>query len=865
MPTLDPQLQNLLSALRGRIRQYLVLDSLLVFAVIVLTAFWLGLALDYLPVKLGGSEMPRSARTVLALAVAIGLSLTAWRLLIRPLMARLRDDSLALLIERHHPQLGGRLVTAVQLQQPGRRGDGHAAALLEQVHREAVQAAAASDLKRVFRWEPIRRKAWLVTPLAVVTLLFAAWSPSAFAHAAKRLLLLSDQPWPRLASLELVGVELPLVTLGDEAPGDSQLVPFEDRLARLPRGSSGTLRLLAKADGGAVVPEVCTLFFRSESGVRGQANLRRVGRVTDGYQAFVLDGAPLAGISESVQFSIQGLDARLDGYRLEAVAPPALDRLQITTTDPDYLLAASGSDQPSVRHVDYQAGLRIREGSSAVLTARSSVPLGRVTARLLTAGTAANSAVPASPAATANDPAAATAADVASVPQVHLSDDGLELQLTIDDIRQPTTVLLIPEDRQAISAQLPYRYQLGVVQDEKPQMELRLRGIGTAVTRIARLPLHGSVRDDYAIDQAFATLTVLPHESPDLAAGSNDAAAPSEENHSVRHSYNQPLTPDREGRFEITIDLRSLAEDRQSGLEIPETGSALNLLGEASDHYDLDGRVHRVTSDLFQLNIVTADQLLAILERRELSLRGRLEQTIEEAHQLRDNLDELRSDLAAAAAHQAAARQAAAHQATGDATAGNDASVATDATTGGDNHETAAAQPAADPDNETLARGRQLQRLRSQQMALQATKTSEELTGMAVSLDELLEEMVNNRVDSVDRSQRIGQGVRDPLRRIVAGDLQRLQEQLAAIEQRLGQPVQPVQPAATADELAQAAAAVATADQVLLQLNAVLEKMLDLESFNELLDIVRDLIEMQDGLIDQAQQEQKARVLDLFQ
>jgi hypothetical protein len=45
----------------------------------------------------------------------------------------------------------------------------------------------------------------------------------------------------------------------------------------------------------------------------------------------------------------------------------------------------------------------------------------------------------------------------------------------------------------------------------------------------------------------------------------------------------------------------------------------------------------------------------------------------------------------------------------------------------------------------------------------------------------------------------------------------------------------------------------------------VLEKMLDLESFNEVLDMVRELIESQDGLIDETKKEQKRRVLDLFE
>jgi hypothetical protein len=44
----------------------------------------------------------------------------------------------------------------------------------------------------------------------------------------------------------------------------------------------------------------------------------------------------------------------------------------------------------------------------------------------------------------------------------------------------------------------------------------------------------------------------------------------------------------------------------------------------------------------------------------------------------------------------------------------------------------------------------------------------------------------------------------------------------------------------------------------------VLKKMMDLEDFNELLDIVRTLIEDQEKLMNEAKKEQKKAVLDLL-
>ena len=141
---LDPRLTSLLHSLRQRIRRYVVWDSLLAVAAVVLGAFWLGLALDYLPVKLGGTEMPRLARTLLLLVVA-GLVLSILgRMLFGRLARPLPDDSLALLVERQHPDLGGRLVTAVQLREQGRSGDSHSPRLLDEVHKQAARRSTES-------------------------------------------------------------------------------------------------------------------------------------------------------------------------------------------------------------------------------------------------------------------------------------------------------------------------------------------------------------------------------------------------------------------------------------------------------------------------------------------------------------------------------------------------------------------------------------------------------------------------------------------------------------------------------------------------------------------------------------------------
>ncbi len=765
---LDPRLSTLLDSLRARVRRYVVWDSLLALAAVILSAFWIGLALDYLPVWLGGTEMPRLARLILLLLVAAMVVGILSSMLIGRLARPLPDDSLALLVERHHPQLGGRLVTAVQLNRPGREGDSHSPKLLEQVHDQAAVAIDQVDPRRIFRWEPLLRKGMIVAPLALLSLLLLIISPSVFARAASRLTLISDDPWPRRAHLEMVGIELPIVTASDDQAETPALVEFKNKKLRLPHGSQGTLRIRAQADG-AELPVVCTVQFETESGTRVQSNMRRIGRVIDGYQSFVVDGPPLTGLAESLTLDVRGRDDRLNDFRIEAVPPPALTEVKVRVRYPDYL-REEGSGAFDFE-TTYQAGLRVREGSKISLVASSSSPLGET------------------------DVIVKSDVREDRQPELFYSADGRELTIPLEDFQAASMVSIVPVDRDGISAQAPYRYFLGIVLDQPPELAVRLVGIGNAVTPIAKIPVSATATDDYGISELKVSVSPVARQ----AEGQDQAS----ETISV-----SPVL-DRTGAAVTELDLRDRIADGQ--LSPLNPGDAINLIAEAADHYDLNQTRHVTRSEVYRLQVVSPEELLALLERRELALRARLEQTIDETRSLRESLDLLR-------------RQS---------------------------FEPPEGEADSDP-----TRLRQVRLLRIQQSGLQAGKTAEELTGIAFSLDDILQEMVNNRVDSVDRRERIGVGVRDPLRQIVTDPLQRLRDQISQME-------------ASVDDLgsaqAIAAAAVQSAEEVLLGLTAVLEKMLDLESYNEILDMVRELIGDQQGLLEDTKSERKKRVLELFE
>ena len=762
---LDPQLSSLLGRLRSRVRRYVVWDSLLALAAIVLLAFWVGLALDYLPVTVGGTEMPRLARGILLLIAAGLFIFIVAKLLIGRLNRDLPDDSLALLLERQHPKLGGRLVTAVQLNKTDRDGDSHSPVLLNRVHKEAAAAVDQVDTGRVFRSEPLARKAMVVVPLALGMIVFAVLSPTAFGRAAGRLTLLSDDPWPRRAELEMVGVEVPVVTAADDEMVEPELKEFQDLSVSLPKGSNPTLRIRAKADS-AEVPVACTVYYWTDEGSKGQTNMRRVGRVVDGYQSFILDGPPFTGLTDSFTFSVRGLDDRLDGFRIEAVQPPAITEMLVQVRKPDYLRGASSGEFDT--ESKYQAGLRIPQGSDVTLVAKTSVPLGSADVALKT-----------------------DQGDV-KFDDVELVEDG-GVRLNLQDFNVATTIRMVPKDQQGISAQAAYRYFMGVVVDEAPSLQLKLNGIGTAITPVARLPMESEAEDDYGVDQ----LTIFASPASETEESNDEQAATA-----------SPKM-DRDGHSEAVIDLREVVAAGTLPEIVP--GTVLNVFAEATDHYDL-GDKHLTRSEIFPLQVVTADKLLAMLERRELGMRARLEQTIEETRNLRDSLDLMR-------------------------------------------RRTFAPDQPEPKDEAERTRNIQVRRIRVQQSGLQASKTSEELSGIATSLDDLLQEMVNNRVDSADRRERIGEGVRDPLKTIIAGSLANLQSQIKDVEKS-------VENSAQAEQKTKIA--VKTAEEVLLKLTAVLDKMLDLESFNEILDLYRQLIEDQDSISKETKEEQKRKLLDLF-
>ena len=158
---------------------------------------------------------------------------------------------------------------------------------------------------------------------------------------------------------------------------------------------------------------------------------------------------------------------------------------------------------------------------------------------------------------------------------------------------------------------------------------------------------------------------------------------------------------------------------------------------------------------------------------------------------------------------------------------------------------------------ESTTRERSLRRLRVQRAQQQGTKSQQEVQGVAASFAEIRDELVNNRVDTPQRQERLQGQIISPLEVIVADDFQRWLDQLAQLESQLD--------AVGPESLQATALAVEQTNELILALQQVLEGMLELETFNELLDLVRSVLDEQEGLLQKTKDEQKRQARALLE
>jgi len=769
-PGLGANVYSLLGGVRRWIRAYIWFEGIAVALLWIGATFWLALGCDYLFVMLGASELPWQARAVLLVGIVGVLGFILYWWIFRRAFIGLANHSMAVVLERRYANFRDSLLTSVEMSEKPEHANQFNQEMLQHTRDDAHKTADSVRIGHVFNLFPLALSSVLAVLIAVSIGLFAFFAQEMFLLGASRLYLLNDAPWPRKAQIEIVGIEVEAPS-GTRAGGDATrrvAIPFRDGVVKVAEGSDLTLRVRAETDLSIIekIPDTCDIYYTTDGG-SNRVKMQADGRIDQlSYQNYSFDGKPFRGVISTIEFDVRGYDHWVRNYRVEVVASPALTGITLDSQYPKYMV----EDEISGHRIEaWTSGKRLPIGADVTVRGEASKDLRYVHVHnQLTDET--------------------TTIDVAG-------EDLRNFSYSAGVLTEDVTLIVTLHDTDDVISETPYRIYLGAIEDLAPSVEMRLAGIGTAVTPSVIIPLQGSVRDDYGVESAWIEV-----DTPDAG----------------KRLF--PFKLGRAGAAEPSIDFQKLAEAETMPIALqPKQKLAIQV--KARDYYDL-GDAHTGEGDIYELDVVTPEELVRMLERREVALRQRFEQMIDEMLQARDLLLSVRNA---------------------------NAKVNLPDRPDPD-------QPNEPVDDEKIKADIRVRKLLNvQQAGLQSDKSQQEVAGVSLSFADIRGELVNNRVDVEDQKERLLRDVIEPLNHISEEMFPELKTKLEELEKALADPK--AEPAAIA-------AAIDSAEAVIKEMETVLAKMIEIEDFNQLLEIVRDILKEQEELIDATKKQQAKETLE---
>lgn len=729
--TIPTSVSRKVSTLRKLVRGYVVLEGLAATIIAAGVAFWVALAIDWL-------FEPTPAWRMLMWCVAIAvIAHFAWHWLAARFFANLSDSNLALLLERRFPEIEQSLVTTMQA---GRRGD------IVSPQQSELMAATASKAKerlkqvrlgQVFRYGPLLWKLAVAAALGASIVAFATAKSEAYQFWLSRMRL-GTELWPRTVSLSLVGFE--------EVDGE--------RVMNVARDDDFQLEVAASLTGGHEAPEQVEIRYQLADGRRGRDALTQIGSAVRGQDDAQNYRYDFKNLSDDISFDVIGGDDRIRGLRLHVVERPQITRTALECEFPRYL-------GWSPQTLPFSGRVEIPFGTTASCLVEANKPLHSV--------------------------------------RIHDSETQQQITADIDDAdprrfsfqlgaADHDRVLLVDMlDSDGVSNREPYRMMIAAQPDEVPEVSVQLRGIGSAVTPQATIPLVGTIDDDHGVAEVWIEGSAEKHKPQRRKL--------SKKTHTQRETAEL-------GRF----DLAEIDPHTDERALVLEPGERIALSVKARDGYDLGGESHVGSSQKFVLDVVTDSELRALLEKRELGLRQRFEAIAEKMTSTRDLLGRI---VLNPTAMEEAARK-------------------------------------AHVERETL-------RLSGIQQS--ATQIGFETLGVAEGFDDIVVELANNRIATEELNQRLGRDIAEPLRDISSDLLPELEKRLQRVADVLETP---------AGQEGVLTDAVIQADLVVEEMQRILSRMLELESYNELVELLRSIVDEQQQLNEETKVRRREKLRSLL-
>jgi hypothetical protein len=554
-----------------------------------------------------------------------------------------------------------------------------------------------------------------------------------------------------------------------------EVVGFEAGVPRkVARGSD--LEVIVRADTSKpLVPEVVEVRYRIEGGGRGRATMDRRGTAEFAYT--------FRSVLADVHFDVVGGDARVDDCRIKAVDSPTISRMTLDCKLPAYI----GRKQPPMP-----------------VTGVMQIPAG---SRVTVHADQANKDIVA---VQVNSVVGDRPGPSKSLYEQDLAADRRGFSYSLPPLVADTTLLFTLTDTDGLQSREPVRVMLVPTPDQPPQMSVQLDGIGTAITPQARVAVAGRISDDYGIGRVWFERAVDQQEPRS------------------REIAQLPKAPDVYNLVDQAFEVRDLSL---------KPGQKLLICVKAADLCNLGHGPNVSTSERWMLDVVTPEQLRAILEARELVLRQRFEQLLQEMTETRDLLSRMQFEPGKADSPRPGPLPK------GEGTAAAKPAATAKQTAGEE-------EPADSPE-----RLRNLRFLRVQSALTNCRKGAPEIASVAESFDDICKQLVNNRIDTEELKKRLNGGIAEPLHQIAGKMFPELDRRLDELQSGL----EDLRRAPALRDAAQQ-----HAESILLAMRKVRDRMIELEDFNEAVELLRSIVDTQKKLHEETEQRHKEKIRSLL-
>ena len=351
-----------------------------------------------------------------------------------------------------------------------------------------------------------------------------------------------------------------------------------DEGVRLPQGDGLTVRVRVEGP----VPDQMFLDYAFAAGETGTEPMSKTGDHEFSWS--------IGSVLEDVRLTVQGGDSLPVDLQVSVVERPRIENLAVKVTLPEYM-QREPYDVPAT-----EGELRLPKGSMLTVSGDSQKPLE---AAFLLFG---------------ND---------AKVP-LEVSADGGSFRGEFHPERSGLLVVDVI-DRDSLGTGLPPKLLLRVGEDQAPTIEFRLRGIGASITAHARIPGALRVRDDFGVRSVGAVMRVSEERR---RTDDSEGPLPERPWQDAQPIYDAQLAKNAlKYEAEASVDLTTWnATANENAANNPiRPGMLFSLRYWAKDNFG-PGEPHEGSGETMTFRVVTREQLVEELRRRQIEQRVELQQ-----------------------------------------------------------------------------------------------------------------------------------------------------------------------------------------------------------------------------------------------